>query len=210
MAPQSRLVRHALGAAAVLIVSLTAVYTARGLYKPIVPDAPVYRQKGSTDAKVVIVEFSDFQCPACAAALPPLKGILAAYKGDIRVIFKHFPLEHIHTLAREAARAAECAGRQGRFWEMHDLLFESQGEWSEAAKSDWTQSRARLLNLDEIAFAQCLKDPSVDAAVTTDAADGDTLWVGSTPTFFINGRRFVGARQLSTRGSLWIEKQLKK
>lgn len=196
-----------MGAAVILALGLGSVFAARGARKPYRPSAPDYRQKGSPDAKVVIVEFSDFQCPACAGAVPPLKSMLSLYGKDIKLVFKHFPLR-MHLKAPEAARAAECAGRQGRFWDMHDLLFESQAQWSEAGP-DWLKPLIKKLQLDESAMSACLNDPATQAAVAEDIAEGEGVWVGSTPTFFINGRRFTGGRQLAMRGTPWLEKQLK-
>lgn len=208
MLPGSKLSRNLFCAAILLVLGLASVKAARRAHKPYSPSAPEYRQKGAVDAKVVIVEFSDFQCPACAAALPTVKSLLALYGKDIKIVFKHFPLR-MHPKAPEAARGAECAGRQGRFWEMHDLLFESQTEWSEAGP-DWMAVYVKRLKLDEAAFAACIKDPATEASLAADISEGDGVWVGSTPTFFINGRRFAGGRQLSMRGTPWLEKQLKR
>ncbi len=86
--------------------------------------------RGNTDAKVTIIEFSDFQCPYCSRALPTVKKILADYGDKIAFSYKHFPLVSIHPRAQKAAEAAECAKDQGKFWEMHDKLFEGQTDWS--------------------------------------------------------------------------------
>lgn len=208
MLPSTKIARSLLCAVGILALGLASVMAARRTHKPYSPTSPSYRQKGAADARVVIVEFSDFQCPACAAALPAVKSLLSLYGKDIKLVFKHFPLR-MHPKAPEAARGAECAGGQGRFWEMHDLLFESQAEWSEAGP-DWLAVYVKRLKLDEAAFAACMKDPATDASVAADLSEGDGVWVGSTPTFFINGRRFAGGRQLSMRGTPWLEKQLKR
>lgn len=173
--------------------------------------APAYRILGPDSAKVTIVEFSDFQCPACRVAEEPLKNILKLYGGDVRFVFKHFPLERPHPHARRAAGMSECAGRQGRFWPFHDLLYKKQEAWSNAADAPAALEKlAKEAGLDMKAFTQCLQDNAVDALVAADMEEGEKRWVGATPTFFINGKRFVNARQLQTRGTLWIEKLLKK
>src|SRR4051812_34783976 len=114
--------KRALGAAVVLGCVVATGLGARGFAKQTVERGEAYRTKGPESAKVTIVEFSDFQCPACRFAEPPLRQIMSMYQGDVRLIFKHFPLERIHEYARMGAVSAECAGRQGKFWELHDLL----------------------------------------------------------------------------------------
>ena len=209
MPPRSRFARQVVSALGILIVCCAAVFGWRGNMKPYSPDAPDYRVKGRADAPVVIVEYSDFQCPACRVAVGPLKSILRLYGEDVRVVFKHFPWD-FHEHARAGARAAECAGRQGKFWEYHDQLYDHQREWTEGESAEFLTGYAKELELDGPAFAACVNDPSVEAALVTDIEEGDNQWVNSTPTFFINGKRFVGARQLSTRGMIHIEREIKK
>lgn len=206
--PTTKLGRRAFGAFAIVFIACLSVYAVKGTYKPFIPSAPEFRQKGDKQAKVVIAEFSDFQCPSCAAAMTVLKNIESAYGTSVRVVYKHFPLERHHLHARQAARAVECAGRQGRFWELGDLLFSRQLEWSETTDPDFTLKYAAQVGLDTKALQACLADPAIDAAIDADKKEGEDNWVGSTPTFFINGKRFVGGRQLSILGSTWIEKQL--
>lgn len=220
MLPSSRSSRWAASAAGILAASVLSVAAARGHYKPYAADAPPYRQLGGAAAKVQIVEYSDFQCPACSAAHKSVKQVLAAYGEKTRVTFKHFPLEKAHPFARAAAVAAECAGRQGKFWDYHDVLFERQKEWAprheegkpaepEKAPSEWFAAYAAQVRLDKAAFAACLADPAANAAIDADLEEGRNLPVGATPTFFVAGKRFVGGRQLATLGTLWIDKKLK-
>lgn len=183
---------------------------ARGTVKPFSPDAPDYRRLGPADAKVTIVEFSDFQCPACRVAEVPLRRILEAYEGKIRLTFKHFPLERGHLWARPAAIASECAGRQGRFWDYHHALYDRQHEWPGDAADAHFARYAKELKLDAAAFEACRKDPAVDALVTAEVEEGDRAFVGATPTFFVNGRRFVGGQMLAERGVRHLEKELQK
>lgn len=205
-----RLLRLTASAALVLAASVASFYAARGARKPFSSKAPEYRTLGPADAKVTIVEFSDFECPACRVAEPPLRALLKLYDGKIRLVFKHFPLERMHQWARRGAVAAECAGRQGKFWEFHHELYDRQAEWPGEKFEDHMSSFARKLKLDEPAWQACRKDPAADAAVSADAKDGMNAWVGSTPTFFINGKRFAGAMQLSERGTPFVDKELKK
>lgn len=205
-----RSLRLAASAALVLGACAASYLVARGRHKPYSPAAPAYRVLGPADAPVTIVEFSDFQCPACRVAEPPMRSLLKLYDGKVRLVFKHFPLERMHLWARAGAVAAECAGRQGKFWEYHHELYDHQEEWPNDKSEERLETYARRVKLDLPAWSACRKDPSADAAVTSDFNDGEHAWVGSTPTFFINGKRFVGARQLSERGTLWVDKELKK
>ena len=171
--------------------------------------APDFRKKGPPDAKVLIVEFSDFQCPACRVAEPPLRRLLALDEGKVRFVFKNFPLR-MHQWAKAGAVAAECAGRQGKFWEYHDRLYDRQDEWTNEKSEDILAGYALDLGLDAAAWRECRRDPAAAAAVAADMKDGGDAWVGSTPTFFVDGRRFVGAAQLAELGTLFIDRELAK
>jgi len=205
-----RLIRLLASASLVLIASVASFYVARGQRKPFSAVAPAYRSQGPEDAKVTIVEFSDFECPACRVAEPPMRALLKLYDGKVRLVFKHFPLERMHFWARRSAIAAECAGKQGKFWEYHHELYDHQEEWPNDKFEERAAGYAKKLKLDAAAWDACRKDPAMDAAVNADVKDGENAWVGSTPTFFINGKRFVGARDLAERGSPFVEKELKK
>ena len=195
--------------AVVVLASLVSVFSARALQKPDVPTAPAYREKGDPKAAVLIVEYSDYECPACRYAEAPLKKTLDLYGRSVRFIYKNFPLRQ-HLWARPAAAAAECAGRQGRFWPYHDLLYDKQEDWAKSKNPpELFLKYAKDAGLDLEDFSACQKEPSVKALLDSEVVEGENRWVGSTPTFFVNGRRFVGANQLSSRGVLWIDKQLK-
>jgi protein-disulfide isomerase len=146
--------------------------------------------RGPADAPVTIVEFSDFQCPYCSRATATLKKLDAAYPGKIRLVYRDFPLVQIHPNAARAAEAAACANEQGKFWSMHDAMFEHQDKLGEA---DLKQSAAAL-GLDAAAFNTCLESGRHTAEWKKDAAEGDRYGVSSTPAFFINGRLVVGAQ----------------
>lgn len=146
---------------------------------------------GSDSAKVKLVEFSDFQCPACQAAEPVLKQVLSKYPNDLQFIYRHFPLPQ-HAYGRQAAAYAEAAGEQGKFWEMHDKLFETQTEWSNLSDKDATAFFLNLavqLGLDENKVKQAVAENTFNSKIDSDLAEGRSLGVNSTPTFFVNGRK---------------------
>ena len=148
--------------------------------------------KGPKDAPVTLVEFTDFHCAFCGRAVATLKDVMREYDGKIRWVFRDFPIASLHPRAPKAAEAARCAGEQGKFWEYHDLLFESQ---SLATIEDFKRS-AEQLKLDLKSFGQCLDSGKHQAAVEADVQEGTRLGVTGTPTFFINGRILVGAQPL--------------
>ena len=144
---------------------------------------------GSESAKVKLVEFSDFQCPACKSAEPAIKQTLLKYPNDLQFIYRHFPLPQ-HANAREAAYFAEAAGEQGKFWEMHDRIFETQSQWSDIGDStEFFLGLARDLNLDEAKLQEVLEKNTFKSKIDSDVAEGRSLGVNSTPTFFVNGRK---------------------
>ncbi len=151
----------------------------------------------STSAKVTVVEFADFQCPACGAAHPIVKQILEQYQGKINFVYRHFPLPQ-HKNAELAAEAAEAAGEQGKFWQMHDLIFQNQKEWSESSQAlDLFISYAKGLGLDEEKFKKALSENKFAEKIIRDKNDGSAVGVNSTPTFFINGQKFPGVLSLA-------------
>lgn len=194
-------------------LTVCAGLAVRGKASPYIPDAPDYRQKGPADAPVVIAEYSDFQCPACQAAVEPLKQLQVLFPGKIRVVFKHFPWD-FHPWARDAAIAADCAGINGAFWEFHDNLFGKQWIWvREKERKEVLNifaSFASASGIPENKFRECLKDPEIGERIDAEHKEAKDNWVGSTPTFLINGRRFVGSLQLRTLGHNHIENELKK
>lgn len=143
---------------------------------------------GPITAPVTLEEFGDFQCPPCGALHPELLKIEQAYGPRVRIVFREFPLPG-HEHAMPAARAAEAAGMQGRFWEMHHLLFETQRAWHNAfdARSMFEEYAVRLgLNLEK--FRNDLKSQTVEQRIARDAKRGQALGVQATPTVFLNGR----------------------
>lgn len=151
---------------------------------------------GPADAKVTIVEYSDFQCPACASYYPLVKTITGEFPNDVRLIYRHFPLSQ-HDQARLTAYAAEAAGRQGKFWEMHDMLFDAQSLWAEQDKAEEiVYGLAEKLNLDMDKFKSDIKDKEIIKKVDTDYASGVSAGVDSTPTFYVNGKKIKNPRGL--------------
>jgi len=140
-------------------------------------------------ATIIVEEFSDFQCPACGAAQPTVDKILQTYGDKIAFAYRHFPLPQ-HTSAVDAALAVEAAGAQGKFWEMNNLLYERQNDWSGAinAKSYFIRYASEL-DLDVERFESDMADQRHLDNVTQDKKDGEALGVNSTPTFFLNGQR---------------------
>jgi len=154
-------------------------------------NAQAYK-KGAEAPQVIVVEFADFQCPACAAAAPVSKQIAEEYKDSVQFVYRHFPLP-MHKNAEAAAYAAEAAGEQGKFWEMHDLLFSTQKDWEdEANAAPKFEALAKQLSLDMTKYAESVKSQKTKDNVNAGLRDGNAAGVNSTPTFFINGIRYVG------------------
>jgi protein-disulfide isomerase len=194
-------------AIALAAVPAAAALFARGIETPWTPSCPDYRQSGAPDAKAVLVEFSDFQCPACGAAAPLVEQLKARFGPRLRVLYKHRPWFEFHRWAKDAALSAECAGRQGKFWEMHDVLFARQGEWAPSEDAPARiEGYARSLGVDVKALRACVKDPATLESIQADIRDAQEHWVNATPTFFVNGKRFVGGKQLKIFGALDIER----
>ena len=142
--------------------------------------------RGKAGAVVTIEEFGDFQCPPCSGMAGVLEKAEQEYGSRLRVIFHHFPLA-IHAHAREASLAAEAAGKQGRFWEMHDVLYREQAVWSKAPDApSLFQSYAGTIKLDRDRFKNDLADPEVAARIDADQKLGASRGVTSTPTLFVN------------------------
>jgi protein-disulfide isomerase len=145
--------------------------------------------KGPENAPVTIVEFSDFQCPYCSRANESVAQVMKAYPNQVRLVFRHFPLE-FHQNAPKAAEAALCAQDQGKFWEMHDTLFANQ----KALEVPALKGYAKQLGLDTAKFDKCLDSGEKASIVATDMADGKKVGVNGTPAFFINGILLSGAQ----------------
>ena len=144
--------------------------------------------RGENSAPVTIVEFGDFECPYCKAAESSLRSVMARYPGQVRVVFRNLPLTQIHPNAQIAAEAAICADRQGKFWEMHDAMYDDQS----ALSLDALKSAAVRLGLNADRFAACLTDGSTSQSLDLDTKAARELGLSGTPYFFVNGRPIDG------------------
>jgi len=144
--------------------------------------------RGPASAPVTLEEFGDFQCPPCGKLSDPINQLEREYRPRLRVIFRHFPLP-IHAHAREAALASEAAGLQGRFWEMHDLLYREQSVWSQAGDvGPLFNSYAGMLRLNVDRFKKDMESEQAEEHVASDQKHGAALGVSTTPTVFLNDR----------------------
>lgn len=150
---------------------------------------------GTNTKKVTLVEYGDFQCPACGAYFPLVKQVTEKYKNDITFQFRNFPLSQ-HQNARAAARAAEAADKQGKYWEMFDLLYEQQKNWQDS-KSITTilESFATQLKLNLDQFKTDYASGNINDVINADMSEGQRLGITSTPTFFLQGKKLDPAPQ---------------
>ncbi len=166
--------------------------------KPVPPaDAKILVRSDSNkeivpNAKVTLVEFGDFQCPACGASFPVVEQILQTYKGKINFVFRNYPLP-IHPNAMIAAEAAEAAGAQGKYFEMYQTLYANQSEWADSKNPmDSYLKYAKAIGINVDKFKSDVEAKKFESKIRKDQADGDSLAVQATPTFFINGQKQTG------------------
>ncbi|HZI09978.1 MAG TPA: DsbA family protein, partial [Myxococcus sp.] len=160
--------------------------------------------KGAAEgAPITIVEFSDFQCPFCSRANASVDQVMKEYSGKVRLVFRHFPLD-FHKEAQKASEASLCAHDQGKFWEMHDLLFANQQQLGVAD----LKKHATTLKLDTAKFNKCLDSGEKAQIVKDDMAEGQKAGVSGTPAFFINGILLSGAQPFEEFKSV-IDEELK-
>jgi Na+/H+ antiporter NhaA len=150
--------------------------------------------RGPEDAPVTLVEYGDFECPYCGRAEPIVRQLLSDLGSDVRYVFRHLPLTDVHPHAQIAAEAAEAAGSQGQFWEMHDLLLDHQG----ALRGPDLVGYAEQLGLDVDRFGSEIKRHEHDGRIARDVESAELSGVSGTPTFFINGQRHHGAYDIET------------
>ncbi|HYJ20048.1 MAG TPA: DsbA family protein [Burkholderiales bacterium] len=149
-----------------------------------VPVSAVDHVLGPADARVTVVEYGDFECPICKQAAPAARLALSRFAGRMRYVFRHFPLEETHPHALLAAEAAEAAGGQGKFWQMHDLLFDNQSH----LKPNHLRSYVGKLELDLVRYDADMADELYRQRVREHIDGGNRSGVRATPTFFINGK----------------------
>jgi protein-disulfide isomerase len=152
--------------------------------------------EGKADSKVILVEYGDYQCPSCGNAYPNVKTIMDEYGDRIALVFRNFPLTSIHPNAKVAAASAEAAGLQGKYWEMHDLLYQNQSAWETLdanKRTDGFVSFANQLNLDTTKFKADLTNAEINKKISYDMTLGKENDVSATPTFFLNGEKLDDA-----------------
>jgi protein-disulfide isomerase len=146
--------------------------------------------KGNPTATVTLTEYSDFQCPACASFAPYVSALVDQYGDRLQFEYKHFPLISIHPQAVPGAKAAEAAAQQGKFFEMHDKLFENQSTWSASSNpTRFFETYASELGLDVELFKRHYKASMIEDAIEADFAEARELGLTSTPSFFLNGQK---------------------
>ena len=146
-------------------------------------------QKGGKDARVTLIEYGDFQCPACAYYFPMIRQLEGDFGDSLRIVYRHFPLSS-HKYAQISSRASEAAGKQGRFWEMHDKLYDTQETWSSSKNvEELFAGYAGELGLDVDQFKNDLNSDEIKQKVGNDYDSGIKAGVNSTPSFFINGEK---------------------
>ena len=150
--------------------------------------------RGPVDALVTLVEYGDFECPYCGKAEEAIRELLASFGDDVRYVWRHLPLNDVHPNAQVAAEASEAAAAQGRFWEMHDILLEHQGELNATHLRTYSQK----LGLDGESILEQLRHREYASRIGEDVASADESGVSGTPTFFVNGRRHYGAYDIAT------------
>lgn len=191
--------------AAVLVILIAAVYglfqianspqttsISSGKLPQITKEDPA---TGNPNAKVTLVEYADFQCPACAAYHPFVKQLLIDYKNKIYFVYRYFPLTAVHQNAMISALSAYAAGQQSKFWEMHDMIFQTQNSWANSQKArEAFIDYAKKLNLDINKFTKDIDSEKAKNFINDAYNKGAAIGVNSTPTFFINGSKIQNPR----------------
>lgn len=155
--------------------------------------------KGNRDAAVTLIEYSDFQCPACRGYFPLIKQLNSDFPENLRIVYRHFPLTSIHPHAIPAAKASEAAGMQDRFWEMHDLIFDNQSNWTNSSDvEEIFESYADILKLDLEKYRADFDSKAVSRKVSGDRALALRQNLRGTPSFFLQGRRLENVSDYTT------------
>jgi protein-disulfide isomerase len=160
-------------------------------------DLQMARAKGNPEARVKIVEFIDFQCPACAYGIKYLKTFFAQHPKDIYLQVRYFPLTNMHHHAMISALYSECAARQGKFWEMDDLMIPQQSQWAQLISPDPVfQAMAVQAGMNINQLNSCLASDDARKVINDEKSLGQSLGIASTPTYFINNKMVVGVKSL--------------
>ena len=146
--------------------------------------------KGPETAALTIIEYGDYQCPACGVWHPLVEKMMKEEEGKVRLVFRNFPLSQLHPNALAAAHAAEAAGAQGKYWEMHNMLFENQEEWTpQTEPTSKFEAYATKIGLDLAKFDADMKSDAIGKKISSDYAGGAKVGIQGTPTFFLNGEK---------------------
>jgi protein-disulfide isomerase len=163
----------------------------------VITDGPIPDHTfGSVDNKVILIEYGDYQCPACGAMYASVKDITEQYKTQLTFVFRNFPLTTVHLNALAAAGVAEAAGRQGKYFEMHDKLYETQATWGEASANARTgifEQYAKDLGLNIDEYKQALSSSEVNQKIDRDRSSAQVFDTNATPTFILNGEKLPEA-----------------
>ena len=183
---------------AIVLAAGTAFYLSRGASdettkagaSSTTPQAGGGRTLGPANAPVTLVEYADYQCPMCKVYSPIITELLRRYPDKVRFEFHYYPLVQIHRYAMDAAKAAEAAGDQGKYWEMHDLLFDEQERWASSQNAE-TQflTYASRLGLNTNQFMQALHSPDIENRILQDVARARDAKLEGTPSIFVNGQK---------------------
>ncbi|MFA5059757.1 MAG: thioredoxin domain-containing protein [Candidatus Omnitrophota bacterium] len=181
----------------VMIACVISVHAAKFILKSLRSHLPNYsilaRAKGNPKAPIKIIEYLDFQCPACAKGAIALKEYLKKYPSQIYLEVKHYPISQIHKYALKSASYAECSAKQGKFWEFHDFLVKEQSRWERLLNVDAIfREKAHALGLDLKKLDACVESEETKAGILKEKEQGKALGIKSTPTYFINGKMVVG------------------
>lgn len=175
-----------------ILIAFVGLIMLNGQKEETITAEPSQHVYGDGNKKVTLIEYGDFQCPACYDYEPTMQAIREKYKDEINFQFRNFPLAQIHPNALAAHAAAEAASRQGKFWEYHDILYEEQKSWSTVSANERSavlEQYATQLELDLEQFRADIGDPGVRAIINADIKEGKSIGATGTPTFVLNGKK---------------------
>jgi len=185
----------------VIVLVVVGIIVGIKMHSPTPDKAPMDvhmgRSKGNPQAKVKIIEYIDFQCPACAFGVDFLKKFFNDHPNDIYIQVHYFPLTNMHRHAMTSALYSECASRQGKFWELDDLMIAQQSQWAQLISPDPVfQSMATQVGMNMDQLNTCLASNEARQVINDEKSAGQSLGISSTPTYFINGKMVVGTKSL--------------